>query len=147
MDPALSPNLLPPGHLCPHPSRVQAGLMADPPRCWLRFLSQRCRVKVTLWPPLGHSVSPSCPVPWFACLPTGPNHSSCARHCPGACLQDFLGLRGIEMVISHNLSKLLIQEYVFSLLGLHLAAQSMSTKIYSWYFLSAVNSIFPGTLG
>lgn len=63
-------------------------------------------------------------------------------------VQDLLGgLRGIKIVTSHNLSKILFHEFVFSLLRLHLSAQTVSTKIYSWYFFSVVNSLFPGALG
>lgn len=146
MDPALPPSLLLPCTLVLPGARLVSWLIPSEMLAQASF--PRLRDKMTLWPSLNRSASPSCPVPWFACLPTGLNHSSCAFHCPGARLQDFLGrLRGIKIAISHNLSKLLIQEYVFSLLRLHLAAQRMSTKIHSWYLLSFVNSLFPGALG
>lgn len=51
------------------------------------------------------------------------------------------------MAVSHNLSKLLVQKYDFSLLRLHLHVQSVSARIYSCYLLFVVNSPFPGTLG
>lgn len=103
------------GYLHPHASTSVSWLI--PPEMLAQVSLQRSRVKMTVWLPLGHSASPSCPVPWFACLPTGLNHSSCACHCPGARLQDFLGgLRGIKIVISHNLGKLLIRKF-FPCLG------------------------------